>query len=68
MITALVQLEFWDKVSEIVKCKTFRFFFNVYFKLFIIHQVRDLILSPIRDPKVATTIVLLVIPFFVNVI
>lgn len=43
MITALVQLEFWDKV-------------------------RDLILSPIRDPKVATTIVLLVIPFFVNVL
>lgn len=31
-------------------------------------QVRDLILSPIRDPKVATIIVLLVIPFFVNVL
>jgi len=30
-------------------------------------QVRDLILLPIKDPKVATIIVLLVIPFFVNV-
>ena len=31
-------------------------------------HVRDLILLPIKDPKVATIIVLLVIPFFVNVI
>jgi len=31
-------------------------------------QVRDLILLPIKDPKVATIIVLLVIPFFVNVL
>ncbi|XP_057370634.1 store-operated calcium entry regulator STIMATE-like [Daphnia carinata] len=43
LITILVQLEFWDKV-------------------------RDLILSPITDPKVAITVVLLVIPFFVNVL
>ena len=42
LITILIQLEFWDKV-------------------------RDLILAPIKDPKVATTVVLLVIPFFVNV-
>jgi len=42
LITILIQLEFWDKV-------------------------RDLILAPIKDPKVATTVVLLVIPFFFNV-